>query len=284
MILLTGGTGQLGSAIRAVAEKQGIELLAPSHQELNVLDPELRLLRGSRPVAVIHCAARTDNRACHDDPESAFAVNAVGALHVARACRDLDALMVLVSSDAVFDGRLRARPYTEEDIPHSPPSVYGATKLAAENVVIQTCRSLVVRVGWLFSEDPYRDPKLIGSLTRRAQAGKSVAVVSDKWGSPSFAPHVAQKLLSYSLDGLQGVRHIANAGVTTRYEFARVVLSGLGYVDVQPCTSRSFPDPVVRADYSGLATTYGDAVLPPWRAAVEEMLRGVRHRSSARPR
>lgn len=280
MILLTGGTGQLGSAIRAVAERRGLHVIAPTHRELDVLVPELRLLRRSAPAAVIHCAAEADTRACHDDPAAAFAINAAGALNVARACADLDALMVLVSTDAVFDGRMRATPYTEEDVPHSPVMVYGVTKLAAEKLVARTCRSLVARVGWLFGDQPVRDRQLIGVLVRRAQAGQRVQVVSDKWGSPSFAPHVAAKVLDYVASGTQGVRHVANAGVTTRFEFAREVLLGLGYPDVEPVTSAAFPDRVVRPDYSGLATTYPDAALPPWQAAVGELVRGCRARKN----
>ncbi|MEA2703252.1 MAG: dTDP-4-dehydrorhamnose reductase [Actinomycetota bacterium] len=142
------------------------------------------MLRAAAPTVVIHCAALADTRACHDDPARAFAVNAAGALHVARACADIDALMVLVSTDAVFDGRMRAKPYTEDDIPHSPVGVYGTTKLAAEHLIARTCRTLIARTGWLFCDDPLRDRKLLGVLVRRVEAGQRVEVVTDKWGLP----------------------------------------------------------------------------------------------------
>jgi dTDP-4-dehydrorhamnose reductase len=282
VILLTGGTGQLGSAVRAVAHQRGLDLVAPTHQELDILDPEARALRATAPAVVVHCAAQADTRVCHDDPATAFAVNAVAALHVARACAEVDALMVLVSTDAVFDGRMRDMPYTEQDSPHSPMSVYGATKLAAEHVTVATCRTLVVRVGWLFGDDPMCDRKLLGVLARRAQAGQRVQVVDDKWGSPAFAPHVAAKIVDYVTTGVEGVRHVVNGGVVTRYEFAREVLAGLGYPGVEPAPSSAFLDRVARPDYSGLASVHRDAALPHWRSAVDDLVHGVRARSAAR--
>jgi dTDP-4-dehydrorhamnose reductase len=283
VILLTGGAGQLGSAIRAAADRRGLDLIAPTRRELDILDPDLRMLRAAGPTVVIHCAALADTRACHDDPARAFAVNAAGALHVARACADIDALMVLVSTDAVFDGRMRAKPYTEDDIPHSPVGVYGTTKLAAEHLIARTCRTLIARTGWLFCDDPLRDRKLLGVLVRRVEAGQRVEVVTDKWGSPAFAPHVASKIVDYAAAGVEGVRHVVNRGVVTRYEFARYVFSGLGYPEVEPATFGAFPDRMARPDYSALASVHHDAALPHWRSAVDELVRGVRERAPHPP-
>jgi dTDP-4-dehydrorhamnose reductase len=281
MILLTGGTGQLGSAIRRAAGARGIDVVAPARRQLDVRDSGVRTLHALRPGVVIHCAAQTDSVACHEDPAGAFAINAAGALNVARACADVGAVMVLVSTDAVFDGTLRPSPYSEEDIPHSPVNVYGASKLAAEHLVVRTCAALVVRIGWLFTDDPWTDRKLVGVLVRRSQAGQRVRAVTDRWGSPSFAPHIAGRLLDYATTGVEGVRHLTNRGVTTRYSLTSRLLAALAFPAVEPATSDEFPDPVERPVYSGLTTRYADAILPEWQAAVDELAAALRRPSPA---
>jgi dTDP-4-dehydrorhamnose reductase len=277
-VLLTGGSGQLGSAIMTSAAARGFHILPPTRREFDVtqsvrtLRDNLRLLFGRRPAVVIHCAAVADWRCCHDDPEKALEVNALGALNVARLCEQLDVLMVYISTDAVFSGAPKEGGYTEVDIPTSPVSVYGATKLAGEHLVIQTCRNLIVRVGWLFSDSPASDKKFVGLILRQAAQGRAVQAVTDKLGSPSYAPHVAARILEFSTAQTDGVRHLANQGGTTRHDFAQRVLEVFGYGHgVVATTSDAFPDRVRRPNYSVLATNYTDTQLPTWQQAVEEL-------------
>lgn len=254
-------------------------MLAPTHYEFDISrSPETlyRFVRdaGSQPPSVvIHCAAIADWRACHDEPRKALEVNALGALNVERLCVELDAHMVYISTDAVFAGTPRAGGYTEADAPTRPVSIYGATKLAGEHLVAQTCHSLIVRVGWLFSSNPATDKKFIGQVLERATRSQKVYAVTDRSGSPAYAPHVAAKIIDLAEQRTSGIRHVANRGTVTRYEFALHVLGMFGYgACVRPATSEAFPDPVRRPDYSGLATTYADAQLPPWQQAIQELV------------
>jgi dTDP-4-dehydrorhamnose reductase len=280
MILVTGATGQLGRSIVDAAGRLGTALSTPSRREFDVRDTENRYVVRTRPSAVVHCAAEADLRRCHDDPAYAMDVNAAAALNVAQQCGEIGALMVYVSTDAVFPGHPRYSGYTEEDVPDSPPTVYGVAKLAGEHLVVQAARTLIVRVGWLFGPTVDRDKKFIGIVLRHANAGTLSRVVIDKVGSPSFAPHVGQLILEYAVKEIEGIRHVANAGVVSRYEFACAALTecGFGAVAPTPVTSDAFPDPVARPTYGGLATLYADALLPDWRAAVAEF--GKVHRGA----
>jgi dTDP-4-dehydrorhamnose reductase len=275
VLLLTGGSGQLGSAIQTAAIERRIPLSSPSHAELDILSPDLNVkISRISPNVVIHCAAQTNWRCCFDDPMRAFALNSVGALNVARACKEMSALMIYVSTDAVFSGTMRDSGFTERDSPGTPVSVYGVTKLAGEQLVSTTCKCLVVRVGWLFVANVTTDKKFVGAILRRARQHGEVCAVTDKWGSPSFAPHVASRIIDYGLQGLTGVRHLANDGVTNRFEFAVHILKHFGFgAIVRPATTNDFPDPVRRPDYAGLATNYPDANLPAWTQAVAELKR-----------
>lgn len=277
-VLLTGGSGQLGSAIIMAAASRGLRMFAPTRPQLDITRPTDELyalvssLPGARPGVVVHCAALVDWRLCHDFPNKALTVNALGALNVARLCDRLGVLMVHVSTDAVFPGRHRKSGYTELDTPTRPVSLYGASKLAGEHLVGQTCRHLIVRVGWLFSSIPATDKKFVGLILRQASQGGIVSVVTDKVGSPAFAPHVAAKILDLSIAGTEGVRHLANAGTATRYDLACRIVDRFGYgAAVLPATSDAFPDPVRRPEYSVLETVYADAALPPWQHAVDEL-------------
>jgi dTDP-4-dehydrorhamnose reductase len=273
MILLTGGSGVLGASIREAAAALGVPVAAPSSAELDVRDTDACDERGRTlgpRDAVVHCAAMTDWERCHEDPRGCFAVNAAGALNVARMAAASGAFLVHVSTDGVFDGRARERPYAESDRPGSPPSVYGVSKLAAEHLVAVTCRdALVVRLGWLFGPPPAEDAKFVGAIIRRAWAGQPLAAVSDKVGTLSYAPHAAEKIVRYAVGRTAGVRHLANEGVVSRLDVARFTLSlWAPGSTIREAASDEFPSPVVRPDFSALATTFDDARLPHWQDAV----------------
>ena len=112
----------------------------------------------------------------------------------------------------------------------------------------------------------------MGLILRQAARGDVVSAVIDKVGSPTFAPHVAGKILDMSLAQTEGIRHLVNAGAATRHAFAARVLDQFGYTDtVTPITSEAFPSLVRRPAYSALSTIHADAKLPPWQDAVDEL-------------
>ena len=230
-ILLIGGSGQLGSDLRAVAAGRH-ELVAPPHGEVDVTDPATveRAMVDVAPHAVIDAAAFHKVERCEEDPERAFAVNALGAGTVARAARTHGARAVFVSSDYVFDGE-RPGGYAEDDAPH-PVNVYGASKVAGESVVMEACPDgLIVRGSGLFGHagSSGKGGNFVETMLAKATAGEEISVVDDQVFSPSATHDMAERiLLLLEREVPPGTYHVTNAGSCSWYRFARAIFEIAG--------------------------------------------------------
>src|SRR5207247_2175655 len=184
-----GGGGQLGSAlVAALRDTEGYHISALTRDDIDVTNPDSvrTALQHARSDIVVNCAAFVRVDDCEDHPEAAFLVNAVGALYVARGCRESNALCVYISTDYVFDGQ-KGAPYTEEDCPR-PLNVYGASKLAGETLVQQACpRSLVVRLASVFGATGARSKggNFVEAIIAKAQRADPIRVVDDIRMSPT---------------------------------------------------------------------------------------------------
>lgn len=275
MILVTGGSGVLGSAILEAAQQEDIPVLAPTHAEFDVEDHDQsrEYLGGHGDVrCLIHCAAVTDWNRCHEDPRRCFSVNAVGSWTLARLAKEKDLYFIQISTDAVFDGGYKEGGHTEEDLPKDPCSVYGISKLAAEHLVREVGgRHLVVRIGWFVGADPRIDRKFVGTILRRAASAGAVEAVDDKYGSLTYASHAATGLLHFCRTQPQGIRHLVNRGIVSRYDVAKAVLELWSpKTKLHRVSSDAFPSAVRRPSFSGMRTLHADALLPEWREALQE--------------
>jgi len=278
-VLITGGQGQLGRELqralgaphepegRASARRrgraslkaglldvEGAEVLALDLPELDVTDAGAveRAMRQAKPDLVIHAAALTDTSLCEEDPALAMRVNAQGALHVAEACRRVDAAMVYVSTNEVFDGA-RGEPYGESDEPR-PVNAYGRSKLEGERLVQGTLpRHYVVRTSWLYAEGgdnfPAKVLRLAFALGESASGGqgrRELSMVTDEVATPTWARDLAPAIIRLVAHPVYGIYHLTNAGYCSRYEWAAEVLrlAGPPWADV---TLR----PITSAEYGG---------------------------------
>lgn len=273
MIVLTGGSGILGTAIQEEATKLGLDLLAPGHRVLDVTDfSECERLLGSleRSDVVIHCAAKTNLDECHQRSLDCFNVNAIGTWNVAGMVEKRGAYLVHVSTDYVYDGSPRELEHSETDIPSNPCTAYGISKLAAENFArMSGCRLLIVRLGWLFGSDPFKDPKFVGQRIRDSLSKEFVEVVDDKVGTFTYAPHVARKILEFVGIKQQGIRNLTNRGLVSRLVFIeRLFKLWEIRTPLKGVPSSHFKNLVGRPDFSGLRTIYPDAEMPSWQQAL----------------
>lgn len=183
--LLLGGSGRLGRELRRV-----LACDAPTRSEVDLLRPETvdAAIGGGRYDVVVHAAALVGVKPCEDDRALAFAVNAEGTLHVARAATRAGARLVYVSTDAVFDGE-RGR-YREDD-PPSPINAYALTKTLGEAYARTVPRHLVVRTSFVPSEG-YPYPRAF----------------VDQWTSRLTAPRVAADLALAIELGVEGILHV----------------------------------------------------------------------------
>lgn len=276
-VAVVGAAGQLGSALCAALGHAGLEHEPLGHDRLEVADPDGvgRTLREVRPDVVVNTAAFHKVDACEDDPHHAFQVNALGALHVARACREVGARCVYVSTDYVFDGT-KPEPYNEDDRPN-PVNVYGASKLAGEHLVLQTCPdALVVRVASLFGGRGARGKgtNFVLTVLDRARQGQPLRVVDDVRMSPTSTADAARAVVELLRRGVTGVFHVVNEGSCTWYEFAceAVRLAGLD-VPVEPVPQAAYATKARRPANSALSTAKlarAGVSLRPWQEALSE--------------
>lgn len=277
-ITIIGAAGQLGTALmRAFGSAPGCEVVGLTHAEIEVTDAVVvaGALAPLRPDVVINCAAfhRVDD--CEARPGDAFWINTLGALHVARACADLGACAVYISTDYIFDGA-KGEAYTEED-PPNPLNVYGASKLAGEVLTRQACsRWLVVRVASLFGPGgtSSKGGSFLDRIVARARADEPLKVVADMVMSPTYTPDAAAAIERLAAEGCTGVFHATNTGCCSWYEFAEEALAHLKIsTPVIPVPSSEFPTRARRPRNSSLK---GRAIpgfaMRPWQEALREFL------------
>jgi dTDP-4-dehydrorhamnose reductase len=272
-IFITGHDGQLGSALQHTLLGHTVDGASlPTGWDMTDLPQVMERFQAFRPNVVIHTAALTNVDYCAQHPNEALRVNGVGSYNVALGCRAVNATMIAISTNEVFDGRASV-PYQEYDR-RNPINAYGASKLVAEQVIERFApRYMIVRTAWLFAPGGVN---FIHKILARARAGEPVRVVTDEVGSPTYAPDLAQAIAGLIERNQPGLFHLVNSGECSRYEFARTILecAGLGDVAIEPIRSSDFSRPSVPPLYCPLATS-----LPP-RSALRPTLAGGGERLS----
>jgi len=281
-VLITGAAGMLGADLKKVFEESVgsknliLTDIIGEFQRLDITDTSqvLNVVTESRPDIVIHSAAYTDVDGCERDRDKAFRINGLGTWNIAVACHQIDAKLVYVSTDFVFDGE-KGEPYTEYDRPN-PISWYGASKLAGEKHVRSICSHYyIVRTAWLYGEHGKNFPY---TILNAARSGRPLTVVADQIGSPTFTADLAAAIRDLVGSPLYGIYHITNKGACSWYDFAKKILAlaGINNVDVKPIRSEDWPSPTKRPKYSVLRhyslELQGRDNLRPWEDALADFI------------
>ncbi|HEX6330722.1 MAG TPA: dTDP-4-dehydrorhamnose reductase [Actinomycetota bacterium] len=272
-IVLTGAGGGLG---RAFAETcPGHHDLVPlSHRDLDIGDHDavMRTVVPLEPDLIVNAAAFTDVDACESEPDRAARDNALGPQLLALAARRCGAVLLHVSTDYVFDGE-KESPYDELDRPN-PLSVYARTKLAGEEHVRSALPDhFVVRTGYLFGG--VRD-YATGAI-RRLAVGEPAGGLADRTGTPTYVPHLAERLLPLVLTGRYGTYHLAGPEATTWFDVLTRA-KGLGGLPgrVHPQRADDLGRPAPRPRHSGLTSAYlphlGVPPVPSLDHAIRDLL------------
>jgi dTDP-4-dehydrorhamnose reductase len=281
-VLVTGAGGLLGIDVCETLRERGHivvsydRLARDDIRPIDVTDTgQVRtVLDVNRPEVVIHCAAWTDVDGAERDPDGAYRANTLGAWNVADAVSRIDACMVYISTDFVFDGTKRA-PYVEFDRTN-PLGVYGASKEAGEQLVRQILpdRHLITRTAWLFGRHGRCFPN---TILRLAQTKPDIPVVADQIGCPTYTVDLARKIAELLADPLPGTYHIVNGGQCSWFEFAQAIVRDAGLsTPVVPITAEDyaarFKSPAQRPPYSVLRRLAlemrGMDDLPHWQSAL----------------
>jgi dTDP-4-dehydrorhamnose reductase len=267
-IVITGAGGQLGRSLRTTFA--GHQLVLLDHKTLDMGAPHAaQALVALFPELIVHTAALTDVDGCERDPEEAYRVNALGARHAALASAELNAALVYVSTDYVFDGT-KGAPYLEADEPN-PLSVYGRTKWEGEQFV----RALVphhyiTRTAWLYARG-FRN--FVTRILQLAAERQRLGVVTTEYGSPTYAPDLAAAIAGLVQHPAYGTYHLVNAGEASRYQFARAILDNAGLRDYPLDELSAYPRAARPPAYGVLSNTRAAALgitLRPWAEALRE--------------
>ena len=263
-ILVTGANGQLGNEIQLVSKTSHDHYIftdvCEGYQKLDITNfEEIReMVKQFDVKCIINCTAWTNVDAAETAGDIVETLNATAPENLAKVMKDVDGLLVHVSTDYVFGGDPYNTP-CKEDQKGTPTGVYGQTKLHGEQKIQATgVKHIIIRTAWLYSEFGKNFVKTMLSLT----ATKSqLKVVFDQCGTPTYAGDLANVIFDIienrKLEGNEGIYHFSNEGVCSWYDFTKEIarLAGHTGCDIQPCHSDEFPSPVTRPAYSVLDKT-----------------------------
>jgi dTDP-4-dehydrorhamnose reductase len=220
-ILVTGGKGQLARCLQETCRSYGYELLTPSRLELDITDlPVLsNYLNKMKPEIVINTAAWTNVDTAENNENQVFAVNTRGVMNLIKELSNSNTKFIQISTDYVFDGNNKNP--IEVDATRSAKSIYGKSKLMAEDLVLDSnlSNAMIIRTSWLYSKFGRNFAKTI--LTKLLYSEQNIAVVGDQFGQPTSAQDLSSRILDLvERESLTGVLHGTNAGETSWYEYA----------------------------------------------------------------
>lgn len=291
-ILITGANGQLGNEMRIISKDSSdkyiftdvnqVEGVETTFLDITDLDAVRKCVAENNVNAIVNCAAYTNVDAAETNEALAEKLNAEAPENLAIAMKEVDGLLVQISTDYVFG----KEPYNvpcKEDQKGTPTGVYGMTKLHGEQKIIATgCKHVIIRTAWLYSEFGKNFCKTMMNLTATKPQLK---VVFDQVGTPTYALDLANAIavVLEKFDGSQtGVYHYSNEGVCSWFDFTKMIAeyNGTTECDIQPCYSCDFPSPVTRPSYSVLdkskiKETFGIKV-PYWTESLKKCIANLK--------
>jgi dTDP-4-dehydrorhamnose reductase len=276
-VLLAGAGGQLGQALRPALAAHDVVALDHAGLDITQLAAVRGAVESTQPDLVINAAAFNDVDGAETRIEDAYAGNALGPRNLAVVSAAHGIALLHVSTDYVFDGT-SAQPYHEFDRPN-PLSVYAASKLAGEEQVrtLQP-RHYIVRTSWLYDVAGKNFPN---TMCRLAAEHPQVRVVSDQFGSPTYAPHLAAAVGQLIGTGAFGTYHLAGHGGTSWFQLTRTLYGQLGItVPVEPLATPEMARPARRPRYSVLTSIQDPRItLPAWEEGVAAFAKARSQRS-----
>ena len=280
-VLVTGANGQLGTALARAGKEWTLHTVSRPEFDFEHLDAIPGIFATLNPRAVINAAAYTAVDAAESDAAAAFRANRDGPAVLARLCRETGTPLIHISTDYVFDGT-KGSPYLESD-PVAPLGIYGASKLAGEEEVLQAgVRTLVLRTSWVISPT---GRNFVRTMLAARQKTNRLRVVADQRGRPTSASDLAAAILAILhrvectgwQEGYAGVFHIAGSGETTWHGLATAIFEeaarhGLTAPEIVPIATSDWPTPArrppdSRLDCTRLAEVFG-LRLPLWRESL----------------
>ena len=287
-ILILGKQGQIAWELQVTLATLGNVIVLGS-QQLDLANPDRirEKVRSIQPDIIVNAAAYTAVDKAESEPELCTSINATAPGILAELARECQALLVHYSTDYIFDG-FKTSPYLETDLTN-PLSVYGASKLAGEQAIIQVdCSHLILRTTWVYGN---RGKNFLLTILRLAAERAELKIVSDQIGAPTWSRSIAEATLQIlaqchrDRSGVRGLYNLSAAGQTSWHGFASQIVSQyqLQYPDrhlaiqnILPIPASDYPTPAQRPaysvlDHSKILADFG-VQLPDWSLSLAQLL------------
>lgn len=278
-IAVIGGSGQLGTDVARAFAETGAEVTSLTHDDVEITNID-SVVDGlaCRPRVIVNTAAMHNVEQCESDPAKAFAVNALGARNLALAARDVDATLIHISTDYVFDGS-KSVPYEETDCPR-PLNAYGNSKLSGEHCVRSIMdKHFVVRTSGLYGAAPCRAKgrNFVELMLHLARERGEVRVVDSEWITPTSTRELSRQILALSRSDAFGLYHATAESSCSWYQFAQEIFRLTNTrVNLKIATSTEFPAKVPRPTFSVLENralkARGLSTFASWQVGLAEYL------------
>ncbi|MBO7243059.1 MAG: dTDP-4-dehydrorhamnose reductase [Alistipes sp.] len=277
-VIVTGGTGQLATAIAKLCTQSKNSYIITSIEELDICSVE-SVSKGVQDAdIVINCAAYTNVEAAEENIEEATRINRDGVANIAKVARERGIKLIHISTDFVFGGdNERTTPYHEQEAP-SPINVYGKTKAEGEAEALTAPGAIVLRTSWLYAPWGHN---FVNTIIGRARQGAELRVVDDQRGTPTSAISLAQAIIEIIESGawqtMEGIYHYSDLGEASWYDFAKEILR-IAEVEtrITPCKSSEWQSKAKRPHYSVLDKSriakLSIVALKPWQERLREVI------------
>lgn len=277
-VLVTGVRGQLGHDVIKKLESEGYECLGVDIDDFDITDESATrdFIKKYDPYVVVHCSAYTAVDKAESDKDTCYAVNVTGSENIAKACADIGAKMLYVSTDYVYNG-IGETPF-EIDSTISPLSTYGKTKWAGE----EACRRLldklfVVRTSWVFGAN---GNNFVRTMMRLAKERDTISVVNDQIGSPTYTVDLADFIFYLINTNKYGTYHCSNEGFCSWYEFAKEIFAQTkSNINLVGIPTAEYKTAAVRPLNSRLSkkclVDCGYGKMPDWKDALSRYLKEI---------
>lgn len=266
-IWISGVKGQIGKALLEVIDALEYEILDTDIEDVDITDLEAALVFGemNRPDIIINCSGIVNEKYCEENEKEAYIVNAFGARNLSIVAKKLEAKLVQMSTDDVFDGKSNIS-YKEFDRPN-PISVYGKSKLAGEEYVKEfNNKHFIIRSSWVYGIGD----NFVFDFIKRANENKEVHIQGNEYGSPTSALELAKFILYLINTSEYGTYHATNRGKCSRMELAKEIVK-LTNIDVNLIeeTGKDHSHVVLDNFVIGLMGNY---VFPEWKESLAEYI------------
>lgn len=274
-VLVTGVNGQLGYDVVRRFNSLGIECLGVGRKEFDLTNETqtIDFIKNYNPDVVVHCAAYTAVDKAEDEKNLCYKVNVLGTRYIAKACTEVGAKLVYISTDYVFDGKGET-PFEVDDEPNSI-NYYGQTKYEGELEVKKLIdKHFIIRISWVFG---INGNNFVKTMLRLGKERDKLSVVADQIGSPTYTYDLAELISDIVSTEKYGTYHATNEGFCSWYEFANEIfkISGLN-VEVTPIKTEDYPTKAVRPKNSRLSKKKLELEdfdrLPNWKDALKRYL------------